>query len=71
MKASEVHPHPVSFPNCSVALCASSLPLDEPTQSLKPADGDAKEGVGPDVSMSITDDRGATSSPQTSCKGTQ
>lgn len=66
MKVGEVQPHPVSFPNCSVVLCASSLPLDQPTQTLMPADGDPKESVGPDVPRSFTEDRDATSSPQTS-----
>lgn len=69
IKVSEVHPNPVSFPNCSVALCASALPLDEATQSSKSDDGDAKEAVGPNVSRNFID--GAASTSQASCKGTQ
>lgn len=70
MKIGEVHPHPVSFPNYSIVLCDSSLPLDEPTQCLNSDDGDPREVVGPTDSRSFTDHDSVVTTSQFSCKGT-
>lgn len=72
MKVGEVYPHPVSFPNCSVELCASTLPLDTSMQSNKSDDGDTVESVeSSNAPRSFTDECVAASTSQTSCKDAQ
>lgn len=55
MKVNESLPHPVSFPNQSVVLCASMLPLDESGQVSLSEASDVKEGDVLDVPRSFTD----------------
>ncbi|KAK8388241.1 hypothetical protein O3P69_020257 [Scylla paramamosain] len=55
MKVNEPLPHPVSFPNQSVILCASALPLDESVQVSPLEVSGVKEGAALGVPRSFTD----------------
>lgn len=72
VKVGEALPHPVSFPNHSVSLCASALPLDEPGQIPPSEVCDVREGVALDAPINFTapPQTGDTTS-QANCKDTQ
>lgn len=66
MKVNESLPHPVSFPNQSVVLCASTLPLDESEGS------DVKESTAIAVPRNFIDHPQPTDiPPQDTCEDTQ
>ncbi|MPC44270.1 E3 ubiquitin-protein ligase RNF180 [Portunus trituberculatus] len=69
MKVNELLPHPVSFPNQSVVLCASTLPLDESSQVSPSEASDVKEGAATVVPRNFTDLQPTDVPPEDTCLG--